>query len=493
MTHSRSTPRSGPESPRSHRIAALTAAGCVSLVAVAGAQGPGDLQRVEQDLRAILDAQDRAFAAEDLDAYFASFRPLHMPTFAHAARVLERSFTRPGSTRRATTIVHVDRRGDRAIAFVRAEYRVDGARPLTQAYALILGRGENGRLAILTQVPCDERMVHEYGSPDFECRACNYRVEAPRDAWVLVPQPARLFGALESVAYYSLHHDLSIQVAIHTDGVAGRSANELLTAWLEKMESNPSPFAKRTPVRAWMPASVAGQRHVSGARVEVVYRESGRVSRFHVLAHGGMHYLFDVEGSAEAVERAGDDAETVLASFAFLDPALDPDLTAVRAKDLLLKGTLEGRTFRNDRLGVRFEAPAGWIGEQPGSACDFEVVFRAPNGNAQIRLRGLPLGSKAAVDSMVTSLLEQQDASAQRLEDEEWRAARAGDPGYSEEAPPAEGDEVRRIGGSCRFGAFTLWLVLRDDRDGVVLVEARGDDAEERASAMAAASGLRLR
>ena len=446
-----------------------------------GAQDTASEQAIEREaVEVLLAAQDRAFKTRDWAQLFGDKAWIHRDAQLRFARILKSmSASTQADISRRTKLVHLQQRGAIAVAHTVSTYCYS-CRPGSETiknYVLLLERGEDGNIAVRSQLEFDNKLLRDrFGSSEFQCAGCNYSIDAPKNRWLLVPQPAHFFGGMESIAYYALDADLSIQIVVRTDPGPTLEAAALLDRWVMGVTDRTRQTHQDAEIEPWLPEGIEAVDGMSGAKVRLNYarpdKSNERASVFHLLSLGDLQYLIDVHGSSDALERHLPDTREILNSFRLLDTDLTAQEMAVRARRRMAKGKLVGNVYTNERCHVRFEAPSGWEGSHHGSSDLFEVYFS--KAEATLGLHGLNADSTAAADRVLEHMLAEHP-DAEVAQDSRWHALHDGEPGYRPDSAEA-GCEIRTVSGNDGQTAFCVHMVFRPEHHHVVVLEARGPD-----------------
>lgn len=339
---------------------------------------------------------DAAFEDGDAVRYLEAFEPLHAQLRKNLEHRIRRVLGSGADLRRQTEVHRHWRLGEHTIALVETETR-NTARPdlgPVQEHAIWALRGPDAAPRIELAVEVDA--AHLEAVPDsadplqpkreFRCRACNYSIDAG-DSWLMVPTRASRIGALESLSFFSLRHDLAVDLSIHlADGERVPTPAEMLADLVELVLGPDVDVA----IDPWLPPMYTRDNrptYLEGARCAV--DAEGERCELHVASYGRLGYFTVVHGPSAVIERNRAEIDALLRSFALDDPALEPEQVILRITQERQGGLLEGHVYTNSRHGVRFEGPHGFRARMAASLYAFEVRWSRADGAVSVHLKGL--------------------------------------------------------------------------------------------------------
>ncbi len=438
----------------------------------------------------ILEGLDKAFNAGDLAAYMALFRPLHGEALKLLARRLRPLLSgeppMSQSLTRRSKIVSFRQVGDRSIALVSSEIRSGSEEKINsrEAAFLVCSRFGNASYALF-QVEVDAKHLQSLLQQEepgvFNCLACNYRIQARQD-WLLVPHNNLRVGCLESISFYSLYYDLSIDLSVHVQENVNPAADTLTELSYGEVASEVSDWLPPAYGPGRMPAPVG----LEGAQVDVQHAD-GRCSLLRLAVYGPIKYLMAVEGPAQTVQDRMPEIENVLSSFELIDPIFSPGYVPTGDRPSHLIGKLEGADFVDDL--VQFSGPSGWKGSRSPDWHRFQITYHCPDSEAYMRYQGMqpPQGTEAwtqdAADMMLSSSLK--SSGMRILADDGWQEGR--------ELAMAGWPEVRRVEVAGEIAGKDARRSLRLALDAEILVLVEANDADRSASEVIEAALARLK
>jgi hypothetical protein len=424
---------------------------------------------------------DRAFNAGDLNGYLGAFKPLHSRGQNLLAQRIGPILAGKTVTR-DSEMISLRQVSNRSIALVRSKIRRTGAATdlkSEETFFLICGH-ESAQAVPLFQVEVDEReldIIEEQEEPGvFNCLACNYRIQAKQD-WLLVPHSNLRVGCIESISFYSLFHDLCIDLSVHVQEDASPPKELLAKLTADEDASDP---------RSWLPPAYGPGKMdppagLSGAQVDVDHGD-GHCSLLRLAAYGPIQYLMAVRGPAEVVSKRMSEIEEVLSSFQLIDPIFSPGHLPDPNRPTHLEGRLEGSEYVGEQ--VSFSGPAGWQGSRSPDWSQFQITFNCPDSDAYIRFQGMPppkgtiSWTQEAADLLLSSSIA--DSGMRILEDGGWQDG--------SDLAMSGWTEVRDIQVAGNLGSGTEQRTLRLALDSEVLVLIEANDANRAASELIDAS-----
>lgn len=382
--------RGGRGASAARRRGILTA--CLCGLATAGLGGLAAAQEPAREAAERLATNlDRAFAAGSVDGYLQRFADRSWLPMILERRRLDRLLA-AGTLRRRSRVVEVRRSDDRYVALLERTYECpdSGQRALSHAYLVFeVSPRPRARFEVSSERPRSSR-IDARGV--FTCRACNYRI-GTADGWLAVEHAPLRTGCVETVSFYSLHHDLCVEVSVRF-GATPIPARRALEELLERLATSLGVRAIGD-VEAWTPPACRGPSALPptmrGARVRASWRPAGapRVVVLHLLTHGRLCYVLAAHGTETSLQRGGPALEELLATFELVDP----DRTAEELDDLARRahtggGVLHGEAFHNEAHHVRFRGPAGWSAELRPGPWAFSVRYVCPHEGGVLEVTG---------------------------------------------------------------------------------------------------------
>ena len=394
------------------------------------------------DVTALFARLDDAFERGDADAFLAAFDPVHPTLHARFATRIRQVLSLRVSFERASELQRHWQLGPHGVSLVATTTRLAARQdlPPVREHALaVTRRTADESTAITLYVDVDESVLAQLPDADqpltpkhaIRCSTCNYEIDAGQD-WLMVPNAKQSSGCLESLTFFALDVDLSVELSIHLDRAPDPAPPAVRLVTLCRDRTGDADAAPST--EPWIPPAytlgVTGPPPLlDGARCTIDEDGTPHAELF-LAVFGRVGYLFAVRGSAVTAERRSAAIGRLLDSFMLLDPELSPDTIAARITGDRQGGDLVDGGYVNRRFGVRCDAPGAWQPRLAAAHYAFDVVFSCPADHGHMRVKGMepPRGmerwTRAAADRMVRSTLER--AGLRVVEDSGWQGAADG-------------------------------------------------------------------
>ncbi|MEQ1630866.1 MAG: hypothetical protein ABL997_00740 [Planctomycetota bacterium] len=356
---------------------------------------------------------DRSLDAGAAADYLGEFVPEQEFLHEVHTRMVTARLASAQRARRATRVLRWRDVGEHAIVIVEHVSTLEGAPPDSASmcqHALFALRRIEGRVRPVFTVELPEA---DFEPDRIVCPFCNYEVDAAT-GWIAVPLETARSGAVEGTLFVHLGTGIALEVSVQ---IADRAqpASIFLQPLVDALCSNAG--GKRVgATEAWMPKSVSSTvRSVSGARAEVAMPRGHRTV-LHAVAMGRLGHLMLLRGPVTALAAHRASVEAMLSGYRLMSTDDAVFEQAAIALDHHCGGLLSGRDYRNPRHRIEVTGPSGWSALERCSGFLFEVVFRSPQQDGHVIVRGIapPSGLRGWTSTMADRWLSDLCARGKR-------------------------------------------------------------------------------
>ena len=425
------------------------------------------------ELEALAEKLDQAFEARTTSEFLSHFDTIHLGHQATVRDRLDSVFTFGIECARDSEILENWTVGGHAVAHIRSVVRPTGFQDTEMVEHYLLAArypaGVNDRpaqITLLLQIadellPAIRRPTAQTNfTSRFECPVCNYDVECG-DNWLAAPVCQERYGGVETISFHSLQEDVKVFVSVHLDEEPIDPKEYL--AGLNR-------FAQAPTITSWEPRSfdeADAPPELSAARALFALDGTNRRNEAYCVAYGHVSYVFEVEGSVDAIDKRMGEVEGLVSSFRLSNTDLGPDEVAAAIMAYRRAGKVTASNlYVNDGLEVSLQGPEDWAAELTTGGLVFDLKFRRPESRQFVSARGIapPRGrgswSPAMADSATSQILAAEGLEV--LAQTDWI-----------ERGNAQIRDCRLKNTDGRF--IVLRLALRDDL--LIVLEGRCDEA----------------
>ncbi len=367
----------------------------LSLCSAGQAQNKDQAQQFLQQL-------DACFNADDLEAYLQNFQPVHDSLHERFRRRMAMVLGQDLGLQRESKIQDYFQQDGKGIVLVQSTTScgTPNAQPHVEHAYLALGQAKDQVRALfyIETNPGGQRHIED---GVFRCKACNYQIGTP-NKWLVVPFHPEGSGCMESVAFLSLQHNLSLQVSVHLS-LGEEAARSVLQQYLQGQKGLQS--AKAAKIKDW---DLAKSRGATGAQSQITLADGDQL-QFYLLVHGAARYFFTLQGSAKAIQSQQMQWHALLNSFMFLEEISPQTLHQRALKAHTGGGSFQEQTYLNPTYKIQVEGPATWGKTlQAGGSYAFLLTYQHPTGPCYMKVRAMPppTGFTRWTQAMADEMLE---------------------------------------------------------------------------------------
>jgi hypothetical protein len=373
------------------------------LTPTAEAQDDSGDDATRRAANALLSKLDQRFNAADAEGYLQllhSHQPLLLDR--HSRRIRTQISHR--TQRRSALVSRLVEIGDFHAGTVVSELTqptVPGANALRQQFVWVFRHNTAGALEAVevSEYPAHEPVVEPSAEPllrAYHCKACNYGI-GPADGWLCVPIGRSHTHGIEGATFILLGSDVALDLNVQFDSAGSDAATvcRRLARQLADHAANGQPgMVEPWPaLDAAYPAGMPGS--VSTARVVVDVGSERLV--LHCVVQGKLRHLLLLRGERESLRRHATAISALLASYRLIRTEADAGQLAAAALLHHTGATLDRNGhFECDRHDVELDGPAGWTGQLDCKGNAFQCVWRAVEGQGELRLTGIQAPSSLA-------------------------------------------------------------------------------------------------